>query len=159
MWSYSLGLEQGWIPADPRISYGTCNAQGINDPFAGPLRPSQTGGVGAGTIAPTFIASYSQWPPATLASVPNAAILPTYTPTGVVPTLSPPVFTLGSGATTVGGNGWFNSADTAGAPVNISGCTYPDGWAQTSIPLPTAACPSSPQKKRAPMAQITAPPS
>ena len=159
MWSYSLGLQNGWMPTDPRTSEGTCNAAGVNKPFAGPLQPSQTGGVGAGTIAPAFVASFGQWPPATLASIPDAGVLPTYTPTGAVPTLPPPTYTLKSGATTVGGNGWANANDNLGAPVNISGCTYPDGWAQTSIPLPTEACPSpTDERRRAAPPKRTPPP-
>jgi hypothetical protein len=159
MWSYQLGLQEGWIPTDPRTSEGVCNAAGINRPFEGPLRPSQTGGQGAGTIAPTFLASYGEWPPASLANI-NATdmfFLPTYTPTGTVPRLPPPTYTLKSGGTTVGGNGWYDSADTAGAPVNISGCTYPDAWAETTLPIPTTTCGPT-ARRRAPFPYATLPP-
>ena len=33
-WSYKLGLEQGWMPKDPREAIGTC---GGASPFKGPL--------------------------------------------------------------------------------------------------------------------------
>lgn len=158
MWSYSLGLQQGWFPANPRDSIGVCAKQGFSNPFEGPLRPSQTGGVGAGTIAPTFASIYSQWPPLSLANIPNAAVLPTYTPTGAVPTLPPATYTLKNGATTVGGNGWANSADNAGAPVSIAGCTYPDAWAQTTLPVPTGPCPTQADRRRAPLPKITGSP-
>lgn len=148
----------GWIPANPRDSVGLCPKQGFNTPFAGPLLPSQTGGEGAGTILPTFLQAYGQWPPASLANVPNVTVLPTYTPTGAIPTLSPPTYTLKNGATTTGGSGWANAADTGGAYVEISGCTYPDGWAQSSLPVPTAACTPQVNQRRAPLPMITIPP-
>jgi len=44
-WSYKLGLEQGWMPTDPREAHGAC---GNTDPFVPPLKPWQTGGAGAG---------------------------------------------------------------------------------------------------------------
>lgn len=156
MWSYQLGLQQGWIPLDPRSSIGTC---GDANPFEGPLAPSATGGKGAGTIAPTFVASFNAWPPASLSGVDNIAYAPTYTATGTpVPTLPPPTYTMRNGSTISGGDGWFNKNDIAGAPVNISGCTYPDAWAQTIIPQPSTSCGGNGQRRRAPVPMQTAAP-
>lgn len=159
-WSYSLGLDQGWIPKDPRSSVGTCKAAGINDPFDGTYQPYQTGGKGAGTIAPSFVSAYSKWPPASLSGVDDIAYAPTYTATGPVPTLPPPVYTLRNGTRVSGGSGWYDAADTAGAPVNVTGCRYPDPWAQSSIPEPTSICGGSRggDRRRAPMPMRTEPP-
>jgi len=65
MWSYSLGLQEGYIPADPRVYHGSCPAMaekyGLAPPeqvlFDGSLQPWMTGGAGAGQIVPTQIAS------------------------------------------------------------------------------------------------------
>ena len=155
MWSYSLGLQEGWMPKDPRSSIGYCNNAGVNSPWTPPLKSWQTGGNGAGTVDPTFVASYGAWPPASLSGVENVQYAPTYTATGAVPTLPPPVYTMRNGSTISGGSGWLNQADNAGAPVNISGCIYPDPWAQTTIPLPTTTCGGNGSRRRAPLAQRT----
>lgn len=157
-WSYSLGLNQGWIPKDPRSSVGTCAKAGVSDPFDGTYSAYQTGGKGAGTIAPTFVSAYNEWPPASLSGVDDIAYAPTYTATGAVPTLSPPVYTLKNGTQLSGGSGWFDGADTAGAPVNITGCKYPDPWATTVIPEPTTTCGDGSDRRRAPMPMRTEPP-
>jgi glucan 1,3-beta-glucosidase len=65
MWSYSLGLQEGYVPADPRAYHGACPAMAekYNLPppavvsFDGSLEPWMTGGAGAGQIVPTQIAS------------------------------------------------------------------------------------------------------
>ena len=51
--------------------------------------------------------------------------LPMYTATSAVPTLPTPTFTA---ATTTGGDGWADPADTSMAAVPIAGCVYPDAW-------------------------------
>ena len=158
MWSYTLGLEQGWMPTDPRTSLGTCQAAGINDPITAPLQPTATGGPGAGTIAPTFVSSFSDWPPLSLASINDALVLPTYTPTGTVPTLSPPTYTARNGTKIVGGSGWFDINDNAQAPVNISGCTYPDPWNAVALPVPvTSFCAPGASRRAAYPQQTRAP--
>lgn len=158
MWSYTLGLQEGWMPKDPRSSVGTCRKAGVNQPFDGTFSAYQTGGKGAGTVAATFVAEFGDWPPASISGA-DAAFVPTYTATGAVPTLSPPVYTLRNGTQVNGGSGWFNNADTGGAPVNITGCKYPDPWAQTDIPQPTATCGGdNSARRRAPLPMITAPP-
>ncbi|KAF9513357.1 glycoside hydrolase family 5 protein [Hydnum rufescens UP504] len=139
LWSYSLGLEHGWIPSDPRTSLGTCRAAGDYNPITASLQPTATGGPGAGTIAPTFVSSYSAWPPTSLPSIPDATLLPTYTATQGIPTLAAPTYTARNGTKIVGGTGWFNVNDHAQAPVNISGCTYPDPWNAVDLPIPTTS--------------------
>lgn len=65
MWSYSLGLQEGYVPDDPRVYHGACvaMAEKYGEPapeslfFDGSLEPWMTGGAGAGQIAPTQLAS------------------------------------------------------------------------------------------------------
>lgn len=156
MWSYSLGLQQGWIPKDPRSSVGAC---GDSDPFDGTFPAYATGGKSAGTVTATFREEFSAWPPASLSGVDDIAYAPTYTATGAMPTLSAPVFTMLNGSTVSGGSGWFDSSDNSAAPVNITGCKYPDPWAQTVIPEPTTTCGGGKgARRRAPMPMRTEPP-
>jgi len=136
-WSYQLGLEQGWIPPNPRSSAGKCSA---SDPFVGPVQPWQTGGVGAGQIPPSATTALV-WPPAVISNAGPAPLLPTYTETGTVPTLSVSTVTASGATTTVSpGNGWFNAADTELAYVSVAGCSYPDPWSGVGAPVPTAPC-------------------
>ncbi|KAJ7463501.1 glycoside hydrolase family 5 protein [Mycena galericulata] len=153
LWSYQLGLEGGWMPTDPRTSVGTCAALGVDSaPFDGTFSAWQTGGAGAGTIAPTAIASFGTWPPATISNVAAAAltVLPTYTQTGSVATLTyitPTPSGSASGAATVKptvsvGNGWVDPSDTAPGVTSVAGCTYVDAWSalNAAVPTPTALC-------------------
>lgn len=151
-------MDNGWIPKDPRSSEGVCNAAGYVSPFDGTYQPYQTGGKGAGTIAPTFTAAYGQWPPTSLNGVDNIRYAPTYTSSGAMPTLPPPVYTAKNGTQINGGDGWYDAADTAQAVVNITGCRYPDPWAQTVIPEPTTICGGGGNDRRAPMPMRTEPP-
>ncbi|PFH50439.1 glycoside hydrolase family 5 protein [Amanita thiersii Skay4041] len=140
LWSYKLGLENGWMPTDPREAIGTCEGLGVSgNEFDGDFEPWQTGGSGAGTIAATATAMFP-WPPVSFQSL-DAPVkdLPTYTPTGTIITLPPPTFTLpGQDQTQHGGNGWYNPRDTASAHITVSGCSYPDGWdaVHATVPLP-----------------------
>ncbi|KAG6840682.1 hypothetical protein C0991_005143, partial [Blastosporella zonata] len=137
LWSYQLGLHNGWMPKDPRTALGTCESLGVSGPnFDGVFEPWQTGGVGAGTIAASSTASYP-WPPATIfnAGVHGSA-LPVYTPTGTVATLAPPTLTASATASVNAGNGWFNAQDNGGAPTPIAGCKYPDAWDAIGVPVP-----------------------
>ncbi|KAG6917252.1 hypothetical protein DXG01_003284 [Tephrocybe rancida] len=138
LWSYQLGLRNGWIPKDPRTALGTCAALGVSGPsFDGTFEPWQTGGAGAGTIAATSTAIYP-WPPATIsnAGVPGNQ-LPTYTPTGTVATLAPPTLTASATKSIDVGNGWYDAQDTTGAPTPIAGCTYPpDAWDALDVAVP-----------------------
>ncbi|KJA23279.1 glycoside hydrolase family 5 protein [Hypholoma sublateritium FD-334 SS-4] len=141
MWHYQLGLQQGWIPKDPRAAIGHC-AQVLSSSqlFNGNYPATATGGTGAGTIAPTQLASHT-FPPASIMpsfTGTQVALLPTYTPTGSLKTLPGPTFTAAPSATV--GMGWNNAADNQPAYVPISGCTYPDPWNAVSSPLPSTTC-------------------
>lgn len=140
LWSYQLGLQHGWIPTDPRTSAGKCQALNAPQaPFAGSYSAWQTGGAGAGTIAPAVTASFP-WPPTTISGVAGDiyAALPTYTPTGTISTLPPAQLTPSVSE----GDGWFNPKDTASAMVTVSGCSYPNAWDSAGAVAPTAACPA-----------------
>ncbi|KAJ7511119.1 glycoside hydrolase family 5 protein [Mycena galericulata] len=150
LWSYQLGLAGGWMPTDPRTSAGTCAALGVDSvPFNGTFSAWQTGGTGAGTIAPTAIASFGTWPPATISNVAAAAltVMPTYTQTGSVATLTYVTPTPSGRAATVTptvsvGDGWVDPSDTAQGVTSVAGCTYVDAWSalNAAVPTPTALC-------------------
>ncbi|KAJ6558743.1 glycoside hydrolase family 5 protein [Mycena vulgaris] len=136
LWSYQLGLRGGWIPSDPRSSASKCASLGVLGPqFDGTFSAWQTGGDGAGTIAPSVSAQVGGWPPASIANVDAAALtlLATYTATASVPTL------MGTPTVNVG-NGWFDAGDTQAAVTAVVGCMYPDAWSALTSPPPTALC-------------------
>jgi glucan 1,3-beta-glucosidase len=138
LWSYKLGLEGGWIPADPRTAAGRCAQLGTTIPsFDGNYQPWQTGGGGGGSIAATATQGFP-FPPATIngpdQSTLTANQLPSYTPTGTVSTLPPPTFTAAPSVS--GGNGWADPKDTASAYTEIAGCTYPNPWNANSVAIP-----------------------
>lgn len=146
-WSYQLGLQNGWMPPDPRAAVGAC---GGGSPFVGPLAPSMTGGAGAGTVAPAVTQSLA-WPPPSISGGGALALLPSYTPTAAVPTLPPPTFTITSSkhtSTASAGNGWANSADNAGLMTDIAGCSYLDPWVGSAAP-PSPLCSAGATKRAA----------
>ncbi|KZS99132.1 glycoside hydrolase [Sistotremastrum niveocremeum HHB9708] len=152
-WSYQLGLQQGWIPTDPRSAVGTCQKLGHSaDQFQPPLQSWQTGGAGAGNI-PASVQHAIQWPPTTMSFATDVTLLPSYTPTGVNPTLPGPTFTPTPSATVTAtttvdpGSGWANPQDTQGAYVEITGCTYPDPWGGLLVPIPNAPCAAAGSKR------------
>lgn len=128
MWSYQLGLENGWMPLDPREAEGTCAtlnvAFGVN--FTGQFPAWQTGGADAGVFQPSATSTIEIYPP-TLSNAMNAnpTLLPFYTDVSANPTLPATTFT---GATVSVGNGWADPQDTALAPAPVPGCIYPDAW-------------------------------
>lgn len=125
LWSYKLGLENGWILKDPREAIGKC--QGLAE-FEGDYQPWMTGGAGAGTIT----GSFDPYPPMTLAgAIVPAAELPVYTPTGTINTLP------GPDVTGFEIDGWFKADDTVLAPTAIAGCVYPDPWDANAAAVPT----------------------
>jgi len=145
-WSYQLGLEQGWMPTDPRTAYGTC---GNTSPWTPPLAPNQLGQDSSAALAATVSALYP-WPPSTISFGGKPSQLPTYTPTGAIPTLAAPTFTQ-SGVkptTTVNpGNGWENAQDTAGLMVNVATCNYLDPWVGTTVAPPSPLCTSASRRR------------
>ena len=136
MWNYKLGMEQGWMPTDPRDHVGVCAsvvpAQGFPAPdptatFTAFPSPWMTGGAGAGTIAADQLASYGQWPPTSMREPVGtlATNLPRYTSTGTPITMSattPTAYPSGVSATVAVGSGWANTADTAPYATPIATC-------------------------------------
>ncbi|KAJ7448949.1 glycoside hydrolase family 5 protein [Mycena latifolia] len=148
LWSYQLGLESGWMPTDPRVAAGKCAAIGVTGAqFDGTFSAWQTGGAGAGTIAAAATDEFGTWPPLTISHVDDAAltVMPTYTATGSVPTLTYITPTDGAATTTITptatpGNGWFDAQDTALGVTAVAGCMYPNAWSALSSAAPTALC-------------------
>ncbi|KAJ7824953.1 hypothetical protein B0H14DRAFT_2596854 [Mycena olivaceomarginata] len=69
-------------------------------------------------------------------------VLPTYTPTGSVPTLTfvTPAPTAVVTPTVSLGNGWADASDMALAITALAGCAYPDAWAGLTLQAPAALC-------------------
>ncbi|KAK4689910.1 glucan 1,3-beta-glucosidase, partial [Tremellales sp. Uapishka_1] len=143
-WHYQLGLEQGWIPKDPRVAGGYCSRNGGGGSvFNGTFPLSATGSVPTPTLSnQTELASVTVFPPTQLGPSPSfsadqISLFPTFTKTGSRITLASPTAT---GA----GNGWFNSNDHTGAWVAVTGCSYPNAYNATASSLvPTAVCTGS----------------
>ncbi|KAF8912303.1 glycoside hydrolase family 5 protein [Mucidula mucida] len=136
LWSYQLGLRNGWLPKDPRQVEGKCAKLGtVGDPFNGTYEVWQTGGVTTDSIAATSRDQFV-WPPPTLSNiVVPMTLLPTYTSTGTIATL-----TAGASATSFGVDGWFDDEDIAGGVTAVKGCTYPDEYNGIFTVTPTAPC-------------------
>ncbi|KAI0319281.1 glycoside hydrolase superfamily [Amylostereum chailletii] len=144
LWSYKLGLDNGWITNDPRDSIGKCASlvSGASTTALSTYTYSawQTGA--ASTAAPASLSASFPWPPTSLSAVgPEVypALIPTYTATGAISTLPMPSVTKGVKE----GDGWFDKADTTGVFVAVSGCPYPDAWNSSGAVTPTAACPAA----------------
>ncbi|KAG8905076.1 hypothetical protein FRB99_000724 [Tulasnella sp. 403] len=157
-WSYSLGLENGWMPTDPREAIGAC---GGGSP-ASALKPSMTGGAGSGNFAADVRAA-NPWPPTSLQPgglQPNQ--LPSYTQTGTIPTLPAPTFTNAKGQNVNSGGSWTDQSDTTPIFTPISSCTYPDAWNANGIavppPCPAAGAAVRFARDRVPMPKRTASP-
>ncbi|KAK7045305.1 glycoside hydrolase family 5 protein [Favolaschia claudopus] len=154
LWSYQLGLENGFMPTDPRDSKGVCASLGETKfAFQGNFSSWATGGAGAGTIAPTAIQSFGAWPPATLSNVEVApTLLPTYTATASIVSLTftmpaPSASASGSGAaaeiTAKVGNGWYDPQDQTPMVTTVAGCGYPFAYSALSSAVPPV-CTGSP---------------
>ncbi|SJL04662.1 uncharacterized protein ARMOST_08030 [Armillaria ostoyae] len=129
-WSYQLGLQQGWLPKDPRDAVGAC---GNTSPWTGTIS------AGSGNI-PASVSSSLSWPPATISNGGALTLLPSYTPTGVIPTLPAQTLTASATASIDAGDGWNNSGDTDGLNVNISSCSYLDPWVGPTAAPPSPLC-------------------
>ncbi|SPC62052.1 related to EXG1 - exo-beta-1,3-glucanase (I/II), major isoform [Ustilago sp. UG-2017b] len=136
MWSYSLGLEQGWMPTNPLgESHGACQAQasriGTSVATATWGRAFQSWQTGrAGSYNPDTGAN--PWPPQSIVSA-NRAVnqLPSYTATKPITPLATP--TLTRTATLAGEptapptlGGWFNGDQNSPFYTAIGGCSYPE---------------------------------
>jgi len=141
LWHYQLGLQQGWIPQDPREAIGHCaSVLGSAQVFDGTFAATATGGPGAGTVTPAQTSSHT-FPPPTLSpsfSGTQMTLLPTYTATGTIKSLYAPTFTAAPSA--VVGTGWYNKADNGLAFVPVAGCQYPDAWNAVNTTLPSGTC-------------------
>jgi len=149
-WSYQLGLQNGWMPTDPRKADGVCNPTAT---FAGPLQSWQTGGAGAGDMAASATAQYP-WPPAAISNAGFAqsalADMPVYTPTGAVPTLAAPTFSSISAAVSSSvGDGWANPSDTQKMYTAIETCNYLFPWIGPTNP-PAPLCGGQAKREAAP---------
>ncbi|KIK63584.1 glycoside hydrolase family 5 protein [Collybiopsis luxurians FD-317 M1] len=154
-WSYQLGLQQGWMPIDPREAVGVC---GNTSPWSPPLAANQLGTEKNAAIAASVSAQYP-WPPSTIVFGGAPSELPTYTPTGAVPTLPAPTFTqsgVKATATPNLGDGWNNAQDSAGLMVNIQTCSYLDPWIGTTVNPPSPLCTPS-KSRREPVLQYREP--
>ncbi|KAJ7490343.1 glycoside hydrolase family 5 protein [Mycena galericulata] len=138
-WSYQLGLEQGWIPSDPRTANGKCAALGLApSPFNGTYAPWATGVTSS--IPASSTASFP-WPPTSISNaVVPVTLMPTYTSTGSIITMPPATFTAAPSSVTATVNGWFDQQDTAGGVLTVAGCTYPDEYNGIFSTTPTAPC-------------------
>ncbi|KLO12560.1 glycoside hydrolase [Schizopora paradoxa] len=141
LWSYQLGLQGGWIPADPREATGFCSSIGIADfSFTGTYAASATGG-GDGVLAAAVTQSFGTWPPTDISSVDaDITLVPTYTNTVSPYTLPPATFTPAPSKSVSEGDGWADAADTSGSVTTVSGCTYPDAWDSNAQTMPAAPC-------------------
>jgi glucan 1,3-beta-glucosidase len=144
LWSYKLGLDEGWMPKDPRTANGTCEKLGWNSQrFDNSYKSYQIGG-GDGVVVASAAAAFGQWPPTTLNAYPETmpwSLAPTYTQTGAMATLS--VTYPGTSVTeaprkgSASVDGWWNTADAAPRFTPVAGCAYPDPY---TIGTTTAVC-------------------
>ena len=122
MWSYSLGLEQGWISTDPATIRGAASACGGDGSVQQAWTPTQVGGGPApAPLDQAALAKYP-WPP----KITAAATTLSYTQTGTITPL-PTSSVFGSAAQPLP-TGWANRADDAPFFVPISGQSYPPAW-------------------------------
>lgn len=142
-WHYRLGWQEGWIPKDPRTAIGFCATQGLSGPegFDGTYAPNMVGADPNPTLRTgDFVANegaYDEFPPpqmklnqgSTMAAA-EYALVPTLTQTGTPVTLAMPTqYESVSGM----GNGWANPSDTRPAYAEVTGCVYPDQYAQSQF--------------------------
>ncbi|KAG7085336.1 hypothetical protein E1B28_002902 [Marasmius oreades] len=129
-WSYQLGLQNGWMPQDPRVAMGAC---GNTSPWIGPLK------VGSGNVD---LAAYP-WPPVSIQDAGSPKTLPAYTATGTLVTLQGGTLTVKGVKPTKDadlGDGWNNGKDTTGMAVENPNCNYLDAWIGTKAPAPVPLC-------------------
>ncbi|KAG2009548.1 exo-beta-1,3-glucanase [Coprinopsis cinerea AmutBmut pab1-1] len=133
-WSYVLGLQEGWMPTDPRDADGVCNNIA---PWTPPLS------VGSGAI-PASVTSALSWPPPAISNGGPIEVLPSYTQTGAIPTLTATPVEAAPGETitrTVDvGSGWNNPEDSEGYVAEVEGCSYLDPWVTPAAAPPSPLC-------------------
>lgn len=144
-WHYRLGLQEGWIPKDPRSVIGTCaQAPGAEQrPFNGFTAAWMTGGDGAGQVN----TADTPWPPQSFSNIPAGQMtrLPQYTQTANPITLPAQTLTApGSSSTIDMGSGWANANDKRKAYAAVKGCAYPNEYTAADDPIPATACGAGP---------------
>ncbi|KAH9484569.1 putative glucan 1,3-beta-glucosidase D [Psilocybe cubensis] len=139
LWSYQLGLKNGWISKDPRSASGLCASIGSQtENFNNSYQPWQTG---TPSSIPASSTSSFPWPPTTISGAGvSINLLPTYTDTAPIITLPPATFTAAPSSITAPANGWFNMQDTEGGITTVDGCPYPSEYDGIFSVVPTAPC-------------------
>ncbi|KAL5528823.1 hypothetical protein ACEPAF_7962 [Sanghuangporus sanghuang] len=143
LWSYQLGLENGWMPDDPRSATGMCQSlSATGTQFPGTFASAwMTGGPGAGTISASVRESFTAWPPTTISGATgDMNFLPTYTSTVTISTLPTDTFFSERAKTVSVGDGWADASDTASGVTEIAGCSYLSAWGALGNSLPTTTC-------------------
>ncbi|KAF7353600.1 Glycoside hydrolase [Mycena venus] len=129
-WSYQLGLQEGWMPTDPRQAVGQL-------------------AVRVQVRSPTDVVNGLSWPPPSIVFANGvtspANVLPTFAPSGSPLTLPGPTITPASGqpsatASVNDGSGWANPQDQAGMMKPVAGCSYLDPWIGSSSSPPSPLC-------------------
>lgn len=97
LWSYKLGLENGWMPTDPRESIGKCVRLGVERTvWDGTFDPARLGASPSPTIPASYTAQYP-WPPASISDAAGSPAdlprFPTPTPSMTMPAFVPPTST------------------------------------------------------------------
>ncbi|OJT09588.1 hypothetical protein TRAPUB_13965 [Trametes pubescens] len=138
-WSYQLGLQEGWMPTDPCNSEGACDN---SNPFTGTLSAWMTASASAGKIAATVQAALA-WPPMSISSVKDTAMIPQYMQTGTLIQLPAPTVTAvsGSAMSMVSASSWNNPSDTTSLWVPIALCGYLNSW--MGLTASPDACPTT----------------
>ena len=116
MWSYKLGLQNGYMPTDPRQSIGKCGGQY-------PVKLNDDGLGHPNDLISETVRQRFEWPPSIRPGNWDAVDLPQYTQTGAIPTL--PVASLAPTQTASAGGGWFDLSDVQPIYTPISGCGEP----------------------------------
>ncbi|GAA5863868.1 hypothetical protein JCM8547_006089 [Rhodosporidiobolus lusitaniae] len=156
MWNYQLGLENGWIPTNPRTAMGSCASLVTSNGFsigytslpAPTLQPWMTGGGSSFTYSDSAMySSYSSFPPASIGAqastgpyITPASYLPTFTQARAIHTMSAPAqptsFPSGYASSSVDvGSGWVQSTDSASFYTSDAACTYVDAWSGAAVPI------------------------
>ncbi|KAH8833461.1 hypothetical protein DL96DRAFT_1771334 [Flagelloscypha sp. PMI_526] len=107
LWSYSLGLDMGYMPTDPHESVGKCADFGVS------AAPAEATGKLPMVLSNGLLLQISEL----------TGEMAHLHRDGLDVKLPAPTF---SAATTTASD-WANAQDTALAPAPVSGCTYPNG--------------------------------
>lgn len=142
LWSYQLGLRNGWIPKDPRAAKGKCVAVGVEagEPREVTSRTFASWQTGVPSPIPEEVREKLAWPPQISGAQVPMEWLPTYTNTGAVKTLAPATFSGAPSQVTASVDGWWNDNDKDGGITTVKGCPYPDQYDGIFTTIPTAPC-------------------